>query len=95
MSYQSQKNPGGANVRCASSIQYFDGYVGLRTFNRSHSTVDRKMQRFWAGPKFEMVLKHTKYHVGAELFSLGQAAGDAAVKSVEEDSMRENQMTAS
>lgn len=41
-----------------------------------------------------MVLKITKYHVGAELFSLGQAGGDAAVKTVEED-MRENQMTAS
>ena len=80
--------------RCSTSIRYFDGYVGLRTFNRTRSTVDRKMQRIWAGPKFEMVLKITKYHVGAELFSLGQAGGDAAVKTVEED-MRENQMTAS
>jgi len=48
------KNSNGTQMsRCASDIRYFDGYIRLRTFNRTHSAVDRKMRSFRADPKFD------------------------------------------
>jgi len=80
-SCRTARNSGSAQKsRCASSIRHAAGYVGLRTFDDcSHSAVDGKMRRFRLGPKFKMVLKAQEDHSGAEMLSLGQGVGDAAV----------------